>query len=32
MCIETMEWPTAEELNLALSPPIKEVQPLSLVL
>ena len=29
---ETMEWPTAEELNLALPPPIKEVQALSLVL
>ena len=27
-----MEWPTAEELNLALPPPVKEVQALSLVL
>ena len=27
-----MERPTAEELNLALPPPIKEVQALSLVL
>ena len=29
---ETMEWPTAEELNLALPPPIQEVQASSLVL
>ena len=29
---ETMEWPTAEELNMALPPPVKEVQALSLVL
>ena len=27
-----MEWPTAEELNLALAPPIQDVQALSLVL
>ena len=27
-----MEWPTAEELNLALPPPIQDVQALSLVL
>ena len=29
---KTMEWPTAEELNLALPPPIQDVQALSLVL